>query len=419
MGFHLISTAITFEWNIDPAAVPLVKSDFDITLALPDGTSTYTDDGVLTYTAPTATAQGKVTYQLTPICVGRHQVTLSEGTNTAHIVQAKRDIYVVDVPDYVLNGTPAKLTQGPEIIPPIAPIPVLPLLSWEEVTNQPFVSNNISAMKYTNGVLFTGETGSGGGMAYSTDGGNTWTQLTSGVTASINFIDENCFVSGGNIGYSSDYLTQPFSIAATFPTTWQFNIPYSSHTASSVGVFNIYRIDNIAPYFHLVYSSFPGGISRMSRVAGQEQGGYQIYDDDVMQSLDANFANINTFYTESPATTRITAVCGSKWADTPVSCWGHLDGKITHWDGTAYSDTTAFSTAIQNIAISPYSGIMVANSGVVQAFMYLSDIGQTDSWTTITNGLGISIAEIIAVDEGHGHAFVARATNGKLYRSVQ
>ena len=415
MSIHVLNSTLTFCWAVPVNAIAPAKADFDILLTKPDGSATYTDDSVTTYTPPTATAQGQVTYDLLVDQLGRYQAILSIGGSTDFVVQAEREVYVVELPP---NPAP-KITSGPEIIPPIPPIPALPLLSWEEVDNQPFVSNNISAIKYTNGVLFTGETGSGGGMAYSNDGGNTWTQLTSGVTASINFIDENCFVSGGNIGYSSDYLTQPFSLSATFPTNWQFNIPYSSHTVSSVGSFNIYRIDNISPYFHLVYSAFPGGISRMSRVAGQEQGGYQIYDDDVMQSLDASFGNINTFYTESPATTRITAVCGSKWADNPVSCWGHLDGKITHWDGTAYSDTAAFSTAIQNIAISSYSGIMVANSGLVQAFMYISDIGQTDSWTTITNGLSISISEIIAVDEGHGHAFVARATNGKLYRSVQ
>ena len=419
MSIHVINTTLTFCWSLNATDETLVKADFDILLSKPDGSATYTNDGLTTFTAPTPTSNGEATFDLLVDQLGRYQVTLSIGASDDYLVKALREVFIVDPPAYVSAGTAAKTTRGPEIIPPIPPIPALPLLSWEEVDNQPFVSNNTSAIKYTNGVLFMGETGSGGGMAYSTDGGNTWTQLTSGVTASINFIDENCFVSGGNIGYSSDYLTQPFSLSATFPTNWQFNIPYSSHTVSSVGSFNIYRIDNISPYFHLVYSAFPGGISRMSRVAGQEQGGYQIYDDDVMQSLDASFGNINTFYTESPATTRITAVCGSKWADNPVSCWGHLDGKITHWDGTAYSDTAAFSTAIQNIAISSYSGIMVANSGLVQAFMYISDIGQTDSWTTITNGLSISISEIIAVDEGHGHAFVARATNGKLYRSVQ
>lgn len=127
MAFYLINSTITFEWNIDPNTVPLVKADFDITLTVPDGTSTYTDDGVLTYVAPTATTQGKVTYALTPICVGRHQVTLSEGTNTAHIVQAKRDIYVVDVPAYVTTavaiGQPGgpSTTRGPDVLPPATP----------------------------------------------------------------------------------------------------------------------------------------------------------------------------------------------------------------------------------------------------------------------------------------------------------
>ena len=118
MSFYSKDSTLTFEWVIRPNASPPAKADLDIKLQLPDRSTTYTNDGVLTYVAPTATAQGSATYELTPTVVGRYQVTLSIGGDTEYIVKSFREIYVVVPPDHVLNGCTGKTTLGPEVTPP-------------------------------------------------------------------------------------------------------------------------------------------------------------------------------------------------------------------------------------------------------------------------------------------------------------
>lgn len=123
MSFYAKDSTITFCWVIRPTDTPLVKADFDIKLTLPDGTVTYTNDGALTYTAPTGTVQGEVTYDLTLSVVGRYRVELTVGTDSVYVLECLREVYSVIPPPHVLSGVDPKTTQGPEIIPPI---PVTP-----------------------------------------------------------------------------------------------------------------------------------------------------------------------------------------------------------------------------------------------------------------------------------------------------
>lgn len=116
MSYHAINTTLTFTWAIRPLPDPPVKADFDIILILPDGTTTYTNDGITTYVAPTATAQGTVTYDLAVTSVGLHQVTLSIGENNDFVVHARREVYIVDPPSYITGGTPATTVRGPVVL---------------------------------------------------------------------------------------------------------------------------------------------------------------------------------------------------------------------------------------------------------------------------------------------------------------
>jgi len=121
MSFFEKDSTIIFTWGIAPTTSPLVKADYDITLVLPTGVSTYTDDGVTTYVAPTATASGSVTYNLTPALLGLYEVTLSTGDSDDHIIQAYRRVYVVTTPSYIINGATPTVSQGPRVQPPRAP----------------------------------------------------------------------------------------------------------------------------------------------------------------------------------------------------------------------------------------------------------------------------------------------------------
>lgn len=119
MSFHVIDTTLTFCWSLNATDETLVKADFDIIVHKPDGTSTYTNDGLTTFVAPTPTSNGEATFDILVDQLGRYQVTLSIGASDDYLVKALREVYIVDPPAFVTAGTPAKTTRGPEIIPPV------------------------------------------------------------------------------------------------------------------------------------------------------------------------------------------------------------------------------------------------------------------------------------------------------------
>lgn len=117
MSIHQKGSIVTFKWAIPPTGSPLLKTDFDIELITPSNTAIYTNDGVTTYIAPTATTKGLVTYNLALTQVGRYVVKLTTGVASSFVSQAARTVFSVVVPEYVLNGADAVNTQGPGVIP--------------------------------------------------------------------------------------------------------------------------------------------------------------------------------------------------------------------------------------------------------------------------------------------------------------
>jgi hypothetical protein len=117
VSIHQKGSVVTFKWVILPTGSPPLKPDFDIKVILSSNTSTYTNDGVTTYIAPTATTQGLVTYDLYLAQIGRYIVRLTTGVAGSFVVEAERTIFSVIVPEYVLNGTDISITQGPGVIP--------------------------------------------------------------------------------------------------------------------------------------------------------------------------------------------------------------------------------------------------------------------------------------------------------------
>ncbi len=123
MSIFAKDSVVTFQWHIAPTGSPPVQSDFDIELILPNGATTYSDNGLSSFVAPTSTVQGLATFNLTLALTGLYQVTLSIGTNAVHVIQAERKIYSVVLPGYILDGPGATFdhintTQGPSVIPP-------------------------------------------------------------------------------------------------------------------------------------------------------------------------------------------------------------------------------------------------------------------------------------------------------------
>lgn len=91
---YLNNTSITFHFVLQPSATPPAQTTYDIRITAPDGTVTYTDDALLTYVAPTATAQGSATYAHTVNAVGVWRFELCSGTKGVETVFQARDIFV-------------------------------------------------------------------------------------------------------------------------------------------------------------------------------------------------------------------------------------------------------------------------------------------------------------------------------------
>ncbi len=122
MSFYAVDSTVKFSWAIRPTDTPPVKADFDIILIRPNGNASFSNDGITTYIAPTATTSGIATYNLNLNVTGLFQVSLAVGTPNVHIVQAHRDIYAVVPPPHVIFRI-GKPNQGPEYTPPETPLP--------------------------------------------------------------------------------------------------------------------------------------------------------------------------------------------------------------------------------------------------------------------------------------------------------
>lgn len=96
---YLINTTITVCWVIEPTNNPLPEADYDVYVIKPDKTASYTNDGLTSYTAPTATVQGQATYDVVADQIGLWQVRLNIGTELKYVHHSEIQLYIVDTPN--------------------------------------------------------------------------------------------------------------------------------------------------------------------------------------------------------------------------------------------------------------------------------------------------------------------------------
>jgi len=94
---YVKNNAITITWNFAPNSSPPPETDYDIQVIPGNLNQTYTEDGSTTYTAPTATTNGSLTYTFTPTTRGLFTINLSIGTDTiTHDILDSVRIWVFD-----------------------------------------------------------------------------------------------------------------------------------------------------------------------------------------------------------------------------------------------------------------------------------------------------------------------------------
>jgi len=83
---YLVGNPITLKWVIDKTSRVIPQDTFDVTVFDPNGLSEYIDNAALTYTAPTATAAGELTYTISAGNPGLWRVILSQGAAASYNV---------------------------------------------------------------------------------------------------------------------------------------------------------------------------------------------------------------------------------------------------------------------------------------------------------------------------------------------
>lgn len=93
---YLLNAETTIEWEILPTVSPPALVDLDLLILDPLGNVTYIDSPIQTYTPPTETTPGLVTYAITPQYEGLWRVRLVSGTSSSYHILSKVELYVFD-----------------------------------------------------------------------------------------------------------------------------------------------------------------------------------------------------------------------------------------------------------------------------------------------------------------------------------
>jgi hypothetical protein len=91
---YIVGTEITITWILEVNASPPPESSYDITFVPATLAGTYTDDGLLSYIAPTADFPGSVTFSFLPTSAGLFKFRLTTGTGATHTVIDENTFWV-------------------------------------------------------------------------------------------------------------------------------------------------------------------------------------------------------------------------------------------------------------------------------------------------------------------------------------
>ncbi|MEE8599384.1 MAG: hypothetical protein V3S69_07775, partial [Dehalococcoidales bacterium] len=93
---YIVNTALKIRWLLAPTGSPLTSSDYDIRLVPPSLSGTYTDDGIINFTAPSATHSGVLEYDFTPLFPGLWKVFLTTGTGASYQVLEEETFWLFE-----------------------------------------------------------------------------------------------------------------------------------------------------------------------------------------------------------------------------------------------------------------------------------------------------------------------------------
>jgi hypothetical protein len=92
---YILNTQVNIEFITLPNASPPAKANFDIAVLSPNGTRTYTNNGLTSYVAATITEQGWGMTEFTPDQAGRWRFVFSTGAEGSYEEHSAIEIFVV------------------------------------------------------------------------------------------------------------------------------------------------------------------------------------------------------------------------------------------------------------------------------------------------------------------------------------
>lgn len=102
---HVINTTTTIRFVIPVNDTPPDQSTYDVEVKKPDGTIVYTDNGLTSYTAPTATTQGNGTFDQLFDMSGRWVFSMHSGVSGDNTILSEIELYVIDLPAVALASS--------------------------------------------------------------------------------------------------------------------------------------------------------------------------------------------------------------------------------------------------------------------------------------------------------------------------
>lgn len=130
---YLINNEITVTWILPPTDTPLAASDYDIRITTGSLEGTYTDAGIINYTAPTSESGGSIQYQFTPLAQGRYRLNLTTGLSTG-CTRLDEKSYWVFGESPVTAGNLKVLSKLSYPVPIINPPPIVSGgAGWEDI----------------------------------------------------------------------------------------------------------------------------------------------------------------------------------------------------------------------------------------------------------------------------------------------
>lgn len=120
---YIKNSTVTVNFVIPVSASPLVQADYDIKVITPSGDVTYTESALLTYVAPTATAQGSATYDHLVDEIGMWKFELANGPIASPTLLSEASIFVI-VP--ITTPVVSTINKTVNLTLPVLPPPIAP-----------------------------------------------------------------------------------------------------------------------------------------------------------------------------------------------------------------------------------------------------------------------------------------------------